>query len=144
MLDERNAAKLRGAAPGRHAAVAKRRVAYGVDRGAGGCGIADMRHLDTLHAYIQQSEDEGRIKAWCAHDRRDPDTLGRHYCELHVVQVEGGVLHVDKSCVETSEPDQFDNLRVGDAADMGSQGEAAFAQDPLDPVLLHVRSLGCC
>ena len=59
------------------------------------------------------------------------------------MQVEGGVLHVDKSRIETGEPDQLDDLRVGDAADMGSQGEAAFAQDPLDPVLFHVRSLGC-
>jgi hypothetical protein len=26
---------------------------------------------------------------------------------------------------------------------MGSQGETAFAQDPLDPILFHIRSLGC-
>ena len=63
-----------------------------------------MRHLDTLDADIQQPEDEGRIEPRRAHDRRDPDALGRHYCELHIVQVEAGVLHVDESGIEAGEP----------------------------------------
>ena len=45
------------------------------------------------------------------------------------MQVEAGVLHVDEDRIETGEPDQFDDLRVGDPADMGPQSEAAFAQD---------------
>ena len=47
------------------------------------------------------------------------------------MQVEAGVLHVDEGRIETGEPDQFDDLRVGDPADMGPQSEAAFAQDAL-------------
>jgi hypothetical protein len=54
------------------------------------------------------------------------------------VQVEGGVLHIDKSRIEAGEPDQFDDLRVGDAADVGPQGQAALAQDALDPIVFHV------
>ena len=49
------------------------------------------------------------------------DTLGRHHHRLHVVQVEAGVLHVDKGGVEAGEPDDLDDLRVGDAADMGPE-----------------------
>ena len=63
--------------------------------------------------------------------------VGRHYCELHIVQIEGGVLHVDECRIETGEPDQLDNLRVGNPADMGSEGETALAQNALDPVLFH-------
>ena len=54
-----------------------------------------------------------------------------------VAQIEAGVLHVDKRRVEPGETDDLDDLRVGNAADMGAQGEAAFAQDALDPVLFH-------
>ena len=68
--------------------------------------------------------------------------VGRHYCELHIVQVEAGMLHVDKGRVETDETDELDDLRVGDTADMGSEGETALAQNALDPVLFHVPSLG--
>ena len=100
-----------------------------------------MRHLDTLDADIQQPEDEGRIEPRRAHDRRDPDALGRHYCELHIVQVEAGMLHVDKGRVETGETDQLDDLRVGDTTDMGSEGETALAQNALDAVLSHVPAL---
>ena len=60
------------------------------------------------------------------------------------MQIEGGVLHVDECRIETGEPDQLDNLRVGDAANMGAQGEAALAQDALDPVLSHVLSPVAC
>jgi hypothetical protein len=60
------------------------------------------------------------------------------------VQIEGGVLHVDERRIETGEPDQLDDLRVGDAADMGAQGEAAFAQDALDPILSYVPSPVAC
>ena len=45
------------------------------------------------------------------------------------MQVEAGVLHVDEGRIENGEPDQFDDLRIGDAADMGPRSEAAFAQD---------------
>jgi hypothetical protein len=76
-----------------------------------------------------------RIEAGGADDRRDPDALGRHHRKLHIVQVVGGVLHVDEGGVEAGEPNDLDDLRVGDAADMGAEGEAALAQDALDPVL---------
>ena len=54
------------------------------------------------------------------------------------MQIEAGVLHVDEGRIETGEPDQLDDLRVGDAADMGAQSEAAFAQNALDPILFHL------
>ena len=41
------------------------------------------------------------------------------------MQVEAGMLHVDKGRVETDETDELDDLRVGDTADMGSEGETA-------------------
>jgi hypothetical protein len=56
------------------------------------------------------------------------------------VQVVSGVLHIDERGVEAGEPDQLDDLRVGDAADMSTEREAALAQNVLDPVLSH-RSL---
>ena len=88
-----------------------------------------MRHLDALYAHVQEAQDEGWIEARGAHDRSDPNALGRYHRKLHVMQVEAGVLHVDEGRIETGEPDQFDDLRVGDPADMGPQSEAAFAQD---------------
>ena len=45
------------------------------------------------------------------------------------MQVEAGVLHVDKGGVEPGEADDLDDLRVGDAADMGAEREPALAQD---------------
>ena len=144
MLDQRDLAKFGGAAAGGHAALAERRVAHGRNRGARRGGVADMRHLDALHADIQEPQDEGRIEPRRAHDRRDPDALGCHYGELHVVQVEAGVLHIDERRIEAREPDQLDDLGVGDAANMSSQGEAALAQDALDPVLSHVLSPVAC
>jgi len=102
-----------------------------------------MRHLDALHAHVQQAQDKGGIKARCAHDRRDADALGRHHRELHIVQIEAGVLHVDESGVKPREPNDLDDLRVGDAADMGSQREAALLQDPPNPIFLHGFLL-CC
>ncbi len=53
------------------------------------------------------------------------------------MQVQGRVLHVDKGGVEPGQPDDLDDLRIGDAADMGAEGEAAVAHDPLDPIFLH-------
>ena len=88
-----------------------------------------MRHLDALHAHVQQAQDKGRVEARGAHDRRDADPLGRHHAELHVVQVEARVLHVDKSGVKPREPDDLDDLRVGDAADMRPQSQPALAHD---------------
>ena len=96
-----------------------------------------MRHLDALYAHIEQPQNERRVEAGCAHDRRDPDALGRHHCELHVVQIVGCVLHVDKRGVKAGEPDQLDNLRVGNAAGMCPQSEPALAQDPFHPVFSH-------
>jgi hypothetical protein len=40
-----------------------------------------------------------------------------------------------KAASKPASPDQFDDLRVGDAADMGPQSEAAFAQDALYAIL---------
>jgi hypothetical protein len=87
-----------------------------------------MRHVDALCAHVQEAQDKGRIEARGAHDRSDSNALGRYHRKLHVMQVEAGVLHVDEGRIETGEPDQFHDLRVGDAADMGPQSEAAFAR----------------
>jgi hypothetical protein len=76
-----------------------------------------------------------------AHDRRDAGPLCRHHRELDIVQLEGRVLHIDKGRIEAGEPDQLDDLRVRNAADVGSQGETALAQNALDPVLSHVPAL---
>ena len=93
-----------------------------------------MRHLDALHPHIQEPQDKRRVEPRGAHDRGDPDTLGRHHHRLHIVQVEAGVLHVDKGGVKPGEPDDLDDLRIGDAADMGSERQAALAQDALYPI----------
>ena len=53
------------------------------------------------------------------------------------MQVEAGVLHVDKGGVEPGKPDDLDDLRIGDAADMGPEGEPARVHDAFDPVFLH-------
>jgi hypothetical protein len=53
------------------------------------------------------------------------------------VQIVGGVLHVDEGGIEARQPDDLDNLRIGDPADMGAQREPAFAQYPFYPVLFH-------
>src|SRR5712691_11575345 len=56
---------------------------------------------------------------------------------LHVMQIEAGVLHVDKGGVEPCKPDDLDDLRIGDAADMRAEREPTPAHDPLHPVFLH-------
>jgi hypothetical protein len=96
-----------------------------------------MRHLHALHSHIEEAQNEGWVEAGRAHDRRHPDPLGRHHHRLHVMQVEGRVLHVYKSRVEAREADQLDDLRVGDAADMRAERKPALAEDFLDAVLLH-------
>jgi hypothetical protein len=53
------------------------------------------------------------------------------------VQIVAGVLHVDKSGVEARQPDDLDDLRVGDPANMSTQSEPALAQYPLDAILFH-------
>jgi hypothetical protein len=53
------------------------------------------------------------------------------------VQVEAGVFHVDKGGVKPGEADDLDDLRIGDAADMGPESEPAAAHDALHPVFLH-------
>src|SRR5438477_288426 len=142
MLDERDPSIIGGPAAGRHPPLAERRITHRLYCRARSLGAADMRHLDALHAHVQQSQDEGRVEAWRADDRCDADTLGRHNCELHIVQIVGGVLHVDEGGVETREPDDLDDLRIGDPADMGAEREPAFTQYPLYPILLH-SSLPC-
>jgi hypothetical protein len=77
-----------------------------------------MRHLDALHPHIEQPQDKGRIKTRGAHDRGDADMLGRHHHRLHIVQVKTRMLHVDKGSVKAGKPDDLDDLRIGDAADM--------------------------
>jgi len=47
------------------------------------------------------------------------------------------MLHVDKGGVKAGEPDDLDDLRIGDAADVGPERQAALAQDALYPVLSH-------
>ena len=100
-------------------------------------GIADVRELDSLHAHVEQPEDERRIETRRAHDRRDAHPLGRHDHQLHVAQVEARVLHVDEGGVEPGMPDDLDDLRIGDAADVGAEREATLAQDLLDSIRLH-------
>lgn len=53
------------------------------------------------------------------------------------MQVESGVLHVDKGGIEPGKADDLDDLRVGDAAGMRAEREPACIHDPFDPVLLH-------
>ena len=128
-----------GTAAGRHAALAVGQIAHRPDRRARRCGVADMRHLDALHPHIEEPQNKGRVEARRAHDRRDPDPLGRHHHRLHVVQVEARMLHVDKGGVKAGKPDDLDDLRVGDAADMGPERQPALAQDALYPVFLSWR-----
>jgi hypothetical protein len=96
-----------------------------------------VRHLHALHPHVEEAQDESRVEARGPHDRRHPDPLGRHHHRLHVMQVEGRVLHVYKSRVEAREADQLDDLRVGDAADMRAERKPALAEDFLDAVVLH-------
>ena len=96
-----------------------------------------MRHLDALHAHIEQPQDKRRVKPRGAHDRGDADMLGRHHHRLHIVQVEAGVLHIDKGGVKAGEPDDLDNLRIGDAADMRAERQAALAQDAFYAIFSH-------
>ena len=60
------------------------------------------------------------------------------------MQVEARVLQIDKGGVEAGEPNDLDDLRIGDTADMGAERETALAQDALDPVLSHVLSPVAC
>jgi len=83
--------------------------------------------VDALHTHIQQPQDESRIKTGRTHDRGDPDSLGSHYHQLHITQIEAGVLHVDEGGVKAGEPDQLDDLRVWDTAHMGAEREPALA-----------------
>lgn len=70
--------------------------------------------------------------------RRGP-CLRRHHPQLHTAQIETGVLHVDECSVETGMADDFDDLRIGNAANVGAQCQAAFADDFLDAIALHDR-----
>jgi len=67
----------------------------------------------------------------------DAGTLARHNRELYIVQVVAGVLHVDEGGIEASQPDDLDDLRVGDPANMRAKRQPAFAQYPFYPILLH-------
>jgi hypothetical protein len=96
-----------------------------------------MRHLYALHAHVQQPQDESRVEAGCPDNRGDAGTLGRHNRELYIVQVVAGVLHVDEGGIEASQPDDLDDLRVGDPAIMRAKRQPAFAQYPFYPILLH-------
>jgi hypothetical protein len=77
-------------------------------------------------------------KAGCPDNRGDGDTLGRHDRELYIVQVVAGVLHVDEGGIEARQPNDLDDLRIGDPADMCAQREPAFVQYPLYPILSHL------
>ncbi len=137
MLDEGDPAELGGPAAGGHAALAERGIAHRLYRLASSLGAADMRHLDALHTHVQQPQDEGWVEAGCANNRGDRNTLGRDDRELYIVQIVGGVLHVDEGGIEARQPDDLDDLRVGDPADMGAQREPAIAQYPFYPILFH-------
>ena len=60
------------------------------------------------------------VEARRAHDRRDADALGGHDHQLHVAQIEARVLHVDEGGVEPGVADDLDDLRIGDAANVGA------------------------
>jgi len=60
-----------------------------------------------------------------------PTRSCRHHHQLHVAQVEAGVLHVDERGVEAGMADDLDDLRIGDAADISAERDAAIAHDPL-------------
>jgi hypothetical protein len=137
MLDERDSPIIGRPAAGRHAALAQGRIAHCLHRLAGSLGTADMRHLDALHAHVQQPQDERRVEAGRPDNRGDADALSRHNRELYIVQIVGGVLHVDKGGIEAGQPDDLDDLRIGDPADMCAQREPAFAQYPFYPILSH-------
>ena len=137
MLDERDPPIIGRPAAGRHTALAERRVAHRLYRFTGGLGTADMRHLYALHAHVQQPQDESRVEAGCPDNRGDAGTLGRHNRELYIVQVVAGVLHVDEGGIEARQPDDLDDLRIGDPANMRAKREPAFAQYPFYPILLH-------
>src|SRR5579875_3239328 len=64
-------------------------------------------------------------------------TLGGHHHRLHVVQVEARMLHVDKGRIKAGKPDDLDDLRIGEAADMGAKGKTALAQNAFDAILPH-------
>ena len=100
-----------------------------------------MGQLQPLHAHVEQAQDERGIEARRAHDGRDAHALGGHDHQLHVAQVEAGVLQVDESGVEPGVPYDLHDLRIGDAADVGSQRHPAFAQDAFYTVLNHVFSI---
>ncbi len=137
MIGQLHLAVVGGAAPCHHAALAERRIAHGLDRLARRRRAVDVRQLDALHAHVEQPQDEGGIEARRAHDRRDADALGRHHHQLHVAQVEAGVLHVDERGVEAGMADDLDDLRIGDAADISAERDAAIAHDPLDAIFSH-------
>src|SRR5206468_12824685 len=134
---ERDLPELRRAGRAGHAAVAEGRVAYGPDGLTGRARVADVRDLDALYAHVEQAQDEGRIEAGRAHDRRDAHALGRHDHELDVAQVEAGVLHVDEGRVVAGVPDDLDDLGIGDAARVGAERETARTQDLLHSIGLH-------
>jgi len=52
------------------------------------------------------------------------------------MQVEGGVLHVDKGGVKPGKADDLDDLRIGDAADMGPEGEPP-------PLMIRLTRFSC-
>src|SRR5439155_21878387 len=89
-------------------------------------------------------EDERRIEAWRAYDRRDAHPLGRHDHELDVAQVEAGVLHVDEGGIVAGVPDDLDDLGIGDPARVGAQRETARTQDFLHSIGLHGYSSLVC
>ena len=124
MLDERDPSIIRSPAAGRHAALAERRIAH---RFTASRAVSALLTCGTWMPCTPMSNSRrmkpGRSRG--AHDRGDPDALGRHNRELYIVQIVGGVLHVDKGGVEARQPDDLDDLRVGDAADMGAQCEPA-------------------
>ena len=127
--------------PAANAALAERRIAHRLNCGARGFGIGDMRHLDALHAHVKQPQDEGRVETRGAHDRGDADPLSRHDHRLHIVQIEAGMLHVDKGGVKPGNANDLDDLWVGNSADMSAQGKAALPQDALYPISCIVTFL---
>ncbi len=96
-----------------------------------------MRQLNALDSHVEQPKHERGIEAGRPHDRRDAGALGGQHHELDVAQVEAGVLHVDEHGIEAGEPDDLDDLRIGDATRIGAERDAAVAHDAFDAVLLH-------
>jgi hypothetical protein len=98
-----------------------------------------MRHLNALCPHIQQAQHQLRIIIRDSHDRRDAGQFGDTDHLAHQLQVEYGMLHVNKRPVEPGHSNDLYNCRVSEA-NMADNRQAALAHDALDSILMHLCS----